>query len=140
MHGWRFGNQVAPHKQFFNTHVGNRKAVCFIREGSAIAQMYLAAEPTIKLAAVTVYEIHVGAVGGMSIGYLMCSPLSVVVDPYFALYHRRQYDPYMSLKEGAEGSNRYQLRGGISVFTVEDDAVMFAYHTPSKITEALEGT
>lgn len=105
-----------------------------------IAQPYLAAEPSIKLSAVSVYEIQAGTVGGTAIGYLICSPLPQVVDPFFCLLHRPQFDAYSMLKEGGQGTHKYQLRSGLSIFTVEDDAVMFTYHTKSKITDALEGT
>lgn len=138
MHGWKF---IVPEGQscnhFFTTQVGNRNVVAFLRH-DAIAPPVLAAEPAVKLPAVSVYSLNAGTVDGVNIGYLMWSPLRVVVDPFFALFSRPQFDPFPAVKEGAESKNMYQLRGGVSVFVIDDDACLFTFHTPSRITEALE--
>lgn len=138
MHGWKFQVPLGQSRnQFFSTNVGNRKVVAFMRF-DAIAPPVLAAEPTVKLSAVSVYSINAGSVEGTSVGYLFWSPLLLTVDPFFALFRRPQFDPVATIREGAEANNRYQLKGGISVFVIDDDAVMFTYHTESKITQVLE--
>lgn len=138
MDGWKFQipeGQGCNH--FFTTMVGNRNVVAFLRY-DAIAPPVLAAEPAIKLPAVSVYSLNAGTADGLNIGYLMWSPLRTVVDPFFALFTRPQFNPVASIKDGAESKNMYQLLGGISVFAIDDDACLFTFHTPSRITEALE--
>jgi len=138
MHGWRF--QVPrgqSRNSFFTAPVGNRRVVAFLRYDPMAAPV-LAEEPSVKLPAVNVYGIHAGTPEGVRIGYVFWSPLVTVVDPFFTLYHRPQYSPMDSVREGATGVNKYQLRGGIAVFVIEDDAVLLTYHTVSRITEALD--
>jgi hypothetical protein len=138
MHGWRFSVPEGQScNQFFPTHVSNRKVVAFMRF-EPMAPPFLAAEPSIKLSAVSVYGIHAGSTEGVRIGYLFWSPLESVVDPFFTLFRRPRFDAVAALREGAESNNKYNLTGSISVFVQEDDAVLLTYHTPSKITEALE--
>lgn len=138
MHGWKFNAPAGQSRnQFFVTQIGNRKACAFLRY-DIVAPPVLAAETAVKLPAVSVYSINAGAVDGVSIGYLLWSPLVMTVDPFFALFRRPQFEPHTAAKEGAESHNRYQLKGGINVFVMNDDALMFTFHTQSKITQILE--
>lgn len=138
LHGWKLTVPASQTKhQFFTATLGNRKVTCFLRF-DVIAQPYLAEEPTVRLPAVSMYAINAGNVDGLSIGYTFWSPLTTIVDPFFVLFHRPQFDARSVIREGAEGHNKYQLKGGLSIFVVNDDAVLITFHTSSLITEALE--
>lgn len=103
-----------------------------------MAPPVLVAEPTVRLPSVAVYGVHAGSVEGLALGYIFWSPLKMKVDPTYVLFQRPQFQPVDAIREGAQGNNRYQLRGGLRVFTVDDDAILINCHIRSKITEVLE--
>ncbi len=82
----------------------------------------LAVSSPIKLPAVSLYELRLGATNGIRLGFIIRTPLDVLNAQSYLLMHRRQ-DPLVDCRSLVAAECVYRL-GGLLFFSVEDNGVL----------------